>query len=99
MLFNLVMGLRQMGRYDEANRVATHVLEAWPHREGADDMHLFLAVEDALAGRLSSADKRLQRAPVREGVFHDHVRSPQAPRAARGRVQAHLRAGPRAAFL
>jgi tetratricopeptide (TPR) repeat protein len=71
MLFNYCLALRHLGRYDEANEVARHVLETWGHREGSADMRLFLAVEDALAGLIPSAQQHLQRIVVREGVAHD----------------------------
>ena len=71
MLFNLCLGLRHQGRYGEANRVARYVLETWGHRDGSDDMHLFLAVEEALAGQLSAADGHLEHVVARDDVQHD----------------------------
>ncbi len=70
-LFNLCLGLRHIGRYDEANAIANHVLQAWGHREGAADMRLFLAVEEALAGAISPALQHLKLAVARENVAHD----------------------------
>ena len=71
MVFNFCLGLRHLGRYGEATTVARFVLKHWGHREGAEDMHLFLAVEDALAGRVPDAEEHLARIEVRKGVEHD----------------------------
>lgn len=71
MLFNHCLALRHMGRYDEATRVARHVIQTWGHREGAADMHLFLAVEEALAGAVPAAHDHLQRVVVRENTPYD----------------------------
>ncbi|HEX5110652.1 MAG TPA: tetratricopeptide repeat protein [Vicinamibacterales bacterium] len=71
MVFNFCLGLRHLGRYGEATTVARFVLKHWGHREGAEDMHLFLAVEDALAGRIPDAEEHLARIEVRKGVEHD----------------------------
>jgi tetratricopeptide (TPR) repeat protein len=71
MLFNLCLALRHLGRYEEANALARYVLEKWGHREGSADMRLFLAVEEALAGRISEAVQHLQRVVIREKVAHD----------------------------
>jgi len=71
MLFNLCLALRHLGRYDEANTVARHVIESWGHREGSADLHLFLAVEDALAGSLAAAQEHLRLVVIRENVAHD----------------------------
>jgi hypothetical protein len=73
MLFNLCLALRHLGRYDEANALAQHVLQAWGHREGSADMRLFLAVEDALGGRIPSALLHLKLAVTRENVAHDQA--------------------------
>ena len=72
MLFNLCLALRHMGQYDEAYAIAQHVLEAWGHREGSADMRLFLAVEDALSGKISSALLHLKLAVARDNVAYDH---------------------------
>jgi tetratricopeptide (TPR) repeat protein len=71
MLFNYCMGLRHLGRYDEANTVARHVVQTWEHREGAADMHLFLAVEAALAGDVPAAKLHLGKVVIREHVAYD----------------------------
>jgi hypothetical protein len=71
MLFNLCLALRHLGRYGQANAVARHVVEVWGHREGAADMRLFLAVEDALTGSIPSALLHLQLAVVRDQVDYD----------------------------
>jgi len=71
MLFNLCLGLRHVGQWDEANAVARHVLDTWGHRDGSADMHLFLGVEDALAGSLLSAREHLKHAKVRDSVLYD----------------------------
>lgn len=71
MLFNLCLALRHLGRYDEANAVARHVVEVWGHRDGSADMRLFLAVEDALSGSIPSAEAHLKLVVTRENVGHD----------------------------
>lgn len=71
MLFNLCLALRHLGRYDEANDIANHVLKVWVHREGSADLRLFLAVEAALAGDISTANSHLKGAAVREDVPYD----------------------------
>jgi hypothetical protein len=71
MLFNLCVALRHMGRYDEAYAIAQHVLGVWGHREGSADMRLFLAVEDALGGKISSASLHLKLAVTRDKVAYD----------------------------
>jgi tetratricopeptide (TPR) repeat protein len=71
MLFNLCLALRNLGRYDQANTLARHVLERWGHREGSADLRLFLAVEEALNGDIPKAAEHLQQMVVRENVAHD----------------------------
>ena len=71
MIFNYCLALRHLGRYDESTSVARHCLQTWGHREGAADMHLFLAVEEALAGAVSAAEEHLQRVVVRENTLYD----------------------------
>ena len=71
MLFNLCLALRHLGRYDEATDVARHVVQTRAHREGAEDMHVFLAVEEAIAGRAEEAAAHIQRAVVRKGHAYD----------------------------
>jgi cellulose synthase operon protein C len=94
MLFNYCLALRHTGRYDEAARVSRHVIETWGHREGAADLYLFLAVEEALAGSLPAAEAHLQRVVVRERTVYDQqmlalakalVELQQVPRAERRR--------------
>jgi hypothetical protein len=94
MLFNLCLALRHLGHYGEANAIARHVLETWGHWEESADMHLFLAVEDALSGSLKTAQEHQQRVVVRENVAHDQelvaiakalVEFQQAPTAERAR--------------
>ncbi|MCB1127888.1 MAG: hypothetical protein KDM81_15445, partial [Verrucomicrobiae bacterium] len=75
MLFNYCLALRDLGRYDEANAVARHVVDTWGHREGAADLHLFLAVEEALAGAVEPARQHLASAVVRKDVAHDQALS------------------------
>jgi tetratricopeptide (TPR) repeat protein len=71
MVFNHCLALRHLGRYDEATRVARHVVQTWGHREGAADMHLFLAVEEALSGAVPVAEEHLRRVIVRENIIYD----------------------------
>jgi hypothetical protein len=71
MLFNYCLALRHLGRYEEANEVAAHAITAWPHREGASDLHLFLAVEAALAGQTAEARAHLSKVAPRDGVLYD----------------------------
>jgi tetratricopeptide (TPR) repeat protein len=71
MLFNLCLALRHLGQYAEANDVARHVLSTWGHREGAADLRLFLAVEEALAGSVAAAQEHLAQVVVRENVAYD----------------------------
>jgi tetratricopeptide (TPR) repeat protein len=71
MLFNYCLALRYLGRYEEANDVAEHVIQTWGHREGSGDMHLFLAIERALVGATRAAQEHLQRASVRSNVRYD----------------------------
>ena len=71
MLFNYCLALRHQGRYAEVTEVARYVIQTWGHREGSADMRLFLAVEDALAGAIPSAQQHLQQLVIREDVAHD----------------------------
>lgn len=100
MLFNLCLAMRHLGQYIEAGVVARHVIETWGHREGSADMHLFLAVEDALAGDVAAAKERLGRLVVRENVAYDQqllaltkalVEFQETPRAGRRKKFAVIR--------
>jgi tetratricopeptide (TPR) repeat protein len=71
MLFNLCLALRQLGRYAEATEIARYAVLQWEHREGATDLRLFLAVEDALAGNVVSACEHLERLSSRDNVAYD----------------------------
>lgn len=71
MLFNHCLALRELGRYREATAAARQAVEAWEHREGSEGLHLFLAVEDALAGSLASAAEHARKARAREDVAYD----------------------------
>jgi len=71
MLFNYCLALRHLGRYDEATRVARHVIQTWGHREGAADLRLFLAVEEALDGAVPAAAEHLQHVVARENTIYD----------------------------
>jgi tetratricopeptide (TPR) repeat protein len=71
MLFNLCMALRHLGRFTEANAIAQYVLDKWGHREGSADLRLFLAVEEAIAGKVSAAAAHLQHVAVRDNVAYD----------------------------
>jgi tetratricopeptide (TPR) repeat protein len=71
MLFNYCLALRHVGRYDEATEVAQHVVDTWGHREGAADMHLFLAVEEALNGKIAVAQEHLQHVAIRADNNYD----------------------------
>jgi tetratricopeptide (TPR) repeat protein len=71
MLFNYCLALRQLGDYEEAMAVARHVVQTWGHREGAEDMHLFLAVDEALAGNVPAAEEHLKLVAVRDAVTYD----------------------------
>jgi tetratricopeptide (TPR) repeat protein len=73
MLFNYCIALRQVGKYEIADEVATHVIRHWGHRPGADDMHLFLGIERAITGRLEEATRHLQLATVRADVPYDQA--------------------------
>lgn len=93
MLFNLCLGLRQLGRYAEATEVVRYAVEKWGHREGSADLRLFLAVEDALSGEVTSAQEHLKQVSIREKVGYDQdllalakalVEFQQTPEAERG---------------
>jgi tetratricopeptide (TPR) repeat protein len=71
MLFNLCLALRHLGRYAEAGEVARHVVNTWSHREGAADMYLFLAVEEALEGSVERAREYLALVSTRANNQHD----------------------------
>jgi hypothetical protein len=71
MLFNYCLGLRHVGRYEEASEVASYVTSHWTHLEGAGDMYLFMAIEQALAGKVTEARENLARAQIREDVAYD----------------------------
>jgi tetratricopeptide (TPR) repeat protein len=71
MLFNYCLGLRDVGRYLESTEIARHVIDCWAHRDGSSDMHLYLAVEAALAGAVGDARQHLERATARETVAYD----------------------------
>jgi tetratricopeptide (TPR) repeat protein len=71
MLFNLCLALRQNGLYPEATEVVRYAVQKWGHREGAADLRLFLAVEDALAGEVASAQEHLKRVSIRDTVAYD----------------------------
>jgi hypothetical protein len=71
MVFNLCVALRHYGRWEEANRLANHVLQHWGHREGSADMRLFLALEEALAGDVSEANEHLHKAVPRSDSSYD----------------------------
>jgi predicted Zn-dependent protease len=71
MLFNYCLALRHVGRYDNATEVAQHVVDTWGHREGAADMRLFLAVEEALGGEISAAQEHLQHVAIRADNIYD----------------------------
>jgi hypothetical protein len=71
MLFNYCLALREVGRYPESSEVARYVTDHWPHRDGSNDMHLYLAVEAALAGAVEEARRHLERTTVRENVLYD----------------------------
>jgi tetratricopeptide (TPR) repeat protein len=71
MLFNLCLAFRELGRYEEATRLARHVLKEWGHREGSADLRLFLAVEAALTGEVKEAREQLREAVIRKDVDYD----------------------------
>jgi tetratricopeptide (TPR) repeat protein len=71
MLFNLCLGLRQLGRYEEATEVVRYAIEKWGHRDGSADLRLFLAVEDALFGKLTDAQQHLKQVSIRQKVAYD----------------------------
>jgi tetratricopeptide (TPR) repeat protein len=70
-LFNQCLALRQTGNFTEAHRIALHALNTWPHRDGADDLHLFLAVEEAIAGSTDAAEAHIAKTNVRNNVNYD----------------------------
>ena len=72
MLFNLCLGLRQLGRYPEATEVVSYAIRQWEHREGSADLRLFLAIEDALAGEINSAQEHLKQVSIRNNVAYDN---------------------------
>jgi tetratricopeptide (TPR) repeat protein len=71
MLFNYCLALRHLGRDHEAAVVAAHAIEVWAHRDGAQELHLFLAVERAFAGAAAEARAHLSRITVRKDVAYD----------------------------
>lgn len=71
MLFNLCLGLRQLGRYPEADGVARYAIQKWGHREGSADLRLFIAVEEALSGNVAGAQEQLQQVSIRKNVAYD----------------------------
>ncbi|HEV2692729.1 MAG TPA: C39 family peptidase, partial [Verrucomicrobiae bacterium] len=71
MLFNLCLGLRQLGRYPESTEVVRYAVQKWGHREGSADLRLFLAVEDALAGDVAGTQENLKQVSIREKVAYD----------------------------
>ncbi len=71
MIFNLCLSLRHLGRYREAGEAAREVLQRWGHRDGASDLHLFLALEAGLAGDADRAAEHLGLVTVRQEVAHD----------------------------
>jgi hypothetical protein len=71
MLFNLCLGLRQLGRYAEADEVARYTIQKWGHREGSADLRLFLAVEEALSGNVAGAQEQLKQVSIRKNVAYD----------------------------
>jgi hypothetical protein len=67
MVFNLAYALRHLGRDEEANEVSRQVLEGCgDHTSG--DHRLFLAWDDAIAGRLAEAKASLAQLPEQGGV-------------------------------
>lgn len=70
-LFNQCLALRQTGNFTEAHRIASHALNTWPHRDGANDLHLFLAVEEAIAASTDAAEAHIAKANVRNNVNYD----------------------------
>lgn len=70
-LFNYCLVLRFYGKYNEAHAVAAHGVGALGHRSGARDLHLFLAIDEALEGHVSEAEHHLQQANIRENVPYD----------------------------
>jgi len=73
MLFNYCLALRHAEKWEEATRVARHVVEKWGHRDGAADLHLFIAIEEAMRGEIAAAEDHLNRALVREGNHYDQL--------------------------
>jgi hypothetical protein len=71
MLFNHCLALRNAGRFEEATRVARHVVNTWGHREGAAELRLFLAVEEALQGHVDAAQAELDHVVVRLDNAYD----------------------------
>jgi tetratricopeptide (TPR) repeat protein len=71
MLFNHCLALRNTAKWPEATRVARHVVSKWGHRDGAADLRLFIAIEEALAGRLAEAKEHLEHAFVRPDTAYD----------------------------
>lgn len=71
MLFNYCLALRHLGRYPEATAVARYAIEHWEHRDGGSDLHLFVAVEEALAGHADAAEERLRKVAIRKDVRYD----------------------------
>jgi cellulose synthase operon protein C len=70
-LFNYCLVLRGFKKYREAHAVAAHAVKALSHRPGARDLHLFLAIDEALEGNITEAEHHLQQANVRQNVDYD----------------------------
>ncbi len=71
LLFNYCLILRHFGKYSEAHAVAAHAVGVIGHRTGARDLHLFLAIDEALEGHVSEAEQHLQQANIRQDVPYD----------------------------
>ncbi len=75
MLFNYCLALRHLGRFTEAANVARYAVATWGHREGATDMHCFVAIEEALIGNVDVAREHLKHVVVRADVPYDQQMS------------------------
>ena len=71
MLTNLCIALRHIGKYGEANAVATFAVARWEHMEGAVAMHLYLALDHAISGNAKEAQNHLRYVEAQPDAFHE----------------------------
>lgn len=71
MLFNYCLALRCRHRVEEATQIAQWVLSEWGHRDGAADMHVFIAIEAAFADDIAGARSHLELADARKSTLYE----------------------------